>query len=158
MPILSSARQELFAQGLAAGKTADQAYIDAGYSPDRHHAARLATKGHVRARVEELLGRATQGIVLTQQWVIEKLIENANRAMQEAEVKAGSGEYKYDGAVANRALELLGKQIGMFIERQVTDQNLTVLSGEPMTDEDWEAQYASKDHLAAANGASKGAH
>lgn len=30
----------------------------------------------------------------------------------------GTGEFRYDGAVANRALELLGKELGMFIERQ----------------------------------------
>ena len=28
-----------------------------------------------------------------------------------------TGEYRYDGNVANRALELLGKQQGMFIDR-----------------------------------------
>jgi hypothetical protein len=28
-----------------------------------------------------------------------------------------TGEYRYDGKVANRALELLGKQQGMFIDR-----------------------------------------
>jgi hypothetical protein len=28
------------------------------------------------------------------------------------------GEYSYNGAVANRALELLGKELGMFIDRK----------------------------------------
>jgi phage terminase small subunit len=28
-----------------------------------------------------------------------------------------TGEFRYQGAVANRALELLGKEIGMFIDR-----------------------------------------
>jgi hypothetical protein len=28
-----------------------------------------------------------------------------------------TGEYRYDGAVANKALELLGKELGMFISR-----------------------------------------
>ncbi len=28
------------------------------------------------------------------------------------------GEYRYDGAVANKALELLGRHLGMFTERQ----------------------------------------
>jgi hypothetical protein len=28
-----------------------------------------------------------------------------------------TGEYRYEGAVANRALELLGKELGMFISR-----------------------------------------
>jgi hypothetical protein len=29
-----------------------------------------------------------------------------------------TGEFKYDGAVANRALELIGKELGMFINRR----------------------------------------
>jgi hypothetical protein len=48
-------------------------------------------------------------------------MENANRAMQaqavlDAEGKP-TGEFRYNGAVANRALELLGIEIGMFIDR-----------------------------------------
>jgi hypothetical protein len=33
-----------------------------------------------------------------------------------------TGEYRYDGNVANRALELLGKQQGMFIDRHEVGQ------------------------------------
>ena len=29
-----------------------------------------------------------------------------------------TGVYRYDGATANRALELLGKELGMFIDRK----------------------------------------
>jgi hypothetical protein len=47
--------------------------------------------------------------------LLARLKDNAERALGEAE-----------GAVANRALELLGKQIGMFIERRVTDSTVTV--------------------------------
>jgi hypothetical protein len=47
-------------------------------------------------------------------------MENANRAMQAVPASEG-GEYRYDGAVANRALELLGKEIGMFIDRSKVD-------------------------------------
>ena len=43
MPILSNSRHEIFAQGLAIGKTQKQAYIDAGYKPKgaRQNASRL---------------------------------------------------------------------------------------------------------------------
>lgn len=124
MPPLENSRHELFAQALAAGKTADQAYADSGYAKSRPHASRLATKGNVRDRVQELQSRATKGVILTRQWVLERLVENANRAMQAEPPrdKEGNvvGEYKYEGSVANRALELLGKELGMFVERQET--------------------------------------
>lgn len=121
MAILNNPRHERFAQGLAAGKSADEAYQEAGFKPDRGHASRLAAKGNIQARVAELLGRAAAGVVIDRQWVLERLVENANRALQVQSVKDPEGnpigEFKYEGNVANRALELVGKELGMFVER-----------------------------------------
>ncbi len=54
---------------------------------------------------------------ITREYVISHLKENVERCMQEVEVldKKGrpTGMYVYDAAGANRALELLGKEIGM---------------------------------------------
>ena len=51
-------------------------------------------------------------------YVLAGLKENFERAMQYKPVLDGkgkpTGEYAYSGAVANRALELLGKDLGMF--------------------------------------------
>ena len=53
-------------------------------------------------------------------------MENAERALQHVAVldRDGkpTGEYRYDGNVANRALELLGKPQGMFIDRHEVGQ------------------------------------
>jgi phage terminase small subunit len=54
MPILKNARHEKFAQALAKGKSATEAYVDAGYKPSRPHASRLATNGNVVKRVAEI--------------------------------------------------------------------------------------------------------
>lgn len=58
--------------------------------------------------------------MLTEEWVISRLMANVERAMQAEAVRSGTGEetgeFKYDGAVANRALELLGKKLGIFSE------------------------------------------
>ena len=55
-------------------------------------------------------------------WVIAKLVENVERAMQAVPVldRQGNptGDYTYQGNVANRALELIGKEYGMFIDRK----------------------------------------
>jgi len=50
-------------------------------------------------------------------WVIAKLVENVERAMQAVPV-LDAGDYTYQGNVANRALELIGKEYGMFIDRK----------------------------------------
>lgn len=157
MAILPNARHERFAQALAAGKSADEAYREAGYKPSRSAASRLSANVNIQARVAELLSRVAEGVVLSRQWVIERLVENANRAMQAEAAKdsdgAPTGEYRYEGSVANRALELLGKELGMFVERQVRDENVRILSDEPIDDVEWERRYAAGPvETGAANG------
>ena len=54
--------------------------------------------------------------------MLNRLIENVERAMQAQPVLDAkgvpTGEYRYEGSVANRALELLGKEQGMFVDRK----------------------------------------
>ncbi|MEW9613742.1 hypothetical protein AB3G45_07900 [Shinella sp. S4-D37] len=52
---MKNARHEKFAQALAKGKTADDAYAEAGFKPDRGNASRLQQKDNIRQRVAELL-------------------------------------------------------------------------------------------------------
>lgn len=58
--ILSNPRHEAFAQALAKGKTADEAYQHAGYRPNRHNAAALARKQHISTRVRDLQHRTAE--------------------------------------------------------------------------------------------------
>lgn len=73
MPVLSNAKHELFAQALAQGKTADQAYQDAGYKPSRPHASRLATNGNIVARIAEILAKGAERAEITQERVLREL-------------------------------------------------------------------------------------
>lgn len=60
MPVLKNARHEAFAQELAKGKTADEAYASAGFKPDRGNASRLTANDSIRARVEEIKARVAE--------------------------------------------------------------------------------------------------
>jgi hypothetical protein len=82
----------------------------------------------VKARILELEGdrRAVAAKVVTnaaidQMWVVSKLVSNVDRSMQAEAVldKFGRpiGTYTYEGNVANRGLELIGKHLGMFQEK-----------------------------------------
>lgn len=55
-----------------------------------------------------------------QDWIIERLVENVKRAMQLEPVTdregKSTGEHVYQGSVANKALELLGRHEGMFTD------------------------------------------
>ncbi len=57
---LSNPRHELFAQVLAAGCSATEAYVKAGYRLNKGNAGRLKAYEHIRRRVEELQGRNVQ--------------------------------------------------------------------------------------------------
>ena len=120
MGTLKNSKHELFAQEVAKGRSCSEAYVAAGFNAHGSNAARLSQNESVRARVEELLGAAAEKAGVTISWVVEGLVENYNRAMQAVEIKrpdgTTTGEYKYDGSVANKSLELLGKHLGMFKE------------------------------------------
>lgn len=115
MPMLQNERQEKFCQALVQGKSKVDAYVIAGYSPSRPNASTLANAAHIRARVAELSGRAAEIAInvagintgLTKTWVLERLRDNAVKALRQ----------KHGSSVANRALELIGKELGLFIER-----------------------------------------
>ena len=146
MPILSNPRHERFAQELAKGKSNTAAYIEAGFRAKANSAAVNANKllkhANVSARVAELLEKrdemarkatekATERLSIDREWVMAELIEIAQAAK--------SSE---DYAPANKALELLGKELGMFIERtENVNTNYEVVADLP-TAEEWEAEHS----------------
>jgi len=73
MPVLKNHRHELFAQQLAQGKSATEAYKLAGYSGDRTVAARLSTKAHILARKAEILEPAAKKVGVTVERMAERL-------------------------------------------------------------------------------------
>jgi len=152
---LRNPRYERFAYGLAEGKPAYKAYIDAGFAKAgaAQSASRLLKnqRAGIRERVAEILQEreqidaagtklAIERTAIDKEWVIERLRENVERAMQAQPVmdRAGNptGSYVYNGAAANRALELLSKELGMFIERR---EQKIVDEFDTMSDEQIEA-------------------
>ncbi len=127
MAPLKNSRHEHFAQLVASGQSPTKAYTLAGYSEKGAHASanRLLRVATVSARVTELQKavseRAVEKASVDRAWVLAQLRENAERAMQAVEVLDSkgkpTGEFRYEGGVANRALELIGKELGMFRER-----------------------------------------
>jgi len=116
-------KQQRFVGEYLIDSNATQAAIRAGYSAKtaRSVGAENLTKPDVAAAIAERQQKLSGKLELSAEWVLERLVENVDRAMQVAEIKnadgTGTGEYKYEGNVANRALELIGKHIGMFKER-----------------------------------------
>jgi phage terminase small subunit len=155
MGVLKNPRWERFAHEIASGKhaTNGEAYLAAGFQirPDlaKQNAQKLLRRPEVNARIDELRDLATHverraadvaGERLGADWAIKKewgtdrLREIVERSMKEGE---------FNGNVACRALELLGKEVGMFVDRTETRNVNYGISDQPMTPEEWIKKYSS---------------
>jgi phage terminase small subunit len=124
MRVLSNPRHEQFARLVAAGETAAKAYTLAGYGDINaaSSGSRLSKTAKVRSRIVELLEEsartAIKRVELNKDWVLAKLKENVERAMQAIPVLDSqgnpTGKYEWNGSVANSGLELIGKHLAMF--------------------------------------------
>jgi phage terminase small subunit len=115
-------RQTAFVWNIIEGMSGKDAYIAAGYSA-RGKSAEAAGSTLLRnhkvqwalARVREELAERTK---VTKEYVMQGLKENYERCMQAVEVydKEGNptGVWQWQPQAANKSLELMGKELGMF--------------------------------------------
>jgi phage terminase small subunit len=118
------------------------AYIDTGNASEAYRRAYCAAKmkmetvnrkafdllqnGKITARVDELRAAVTEKAVkkleISKEWVLEQLVETVKMAKQAEPVYDNDGnpigEYKQNLAAGNKALELIGKELGMFVDRK----------------------------------------
>jgi phage terminase small subunit len=85
MPTLQNPRHERFAQESATGKTADAAYVLAGYRANRSHAARLSANQDIQRRVAEIQSLGAERAAIT----VETLIAEAEAARSKAMSEKG---------------------------------------------------------------------
>lgn len=101
MPVLKNARHETFAQGLAKGMTADEAYQKAGFKPNRGNAATLKANQSILDRVAEIQGKAAAKAGVTIQSLTDELEQARGIAIAEkqssAAVAATMGKAKLHG-------------------------------------------------------------
>jgi hypothetical protein len=109
MPVLPNQRHESFAQALAQGKTADEAYALAGYKANRGNAATLKAKQSILDRVAEIQAKVAKKVEVTVESLAAELDEARLMALGEkqssAAVSATMGKAKLFGlGVENRKL------------------------------------------------------
>ncbi len=134
MAILSNARHERFAQELAKGKSASEAYVLAGYKADDGNCIRLTGNDRVRARIAELQERAAAKTELTVATITEDLLRIA---------RAGEALGEASGlSVARAAMMDAAKINGLIVERT---ENVNInhdVSDSPLTEDEWAEQHA----------------
>jgi phage terminase small subunit len=133
LPTLRNSRHERFAQELAGGKTADAAYVLAGYRENRSNAARLNANQDIQKRVAEIQSVGAERAAVT----VESLIAEAESARKKAMADKGGA------AAAVAAITAKAKLAGLWREKvAVTDPSgerapRYIISDHPMTEEEW---------------------
>ena len=118
-------KQERFIDEYMIDLNATQAAIRAGYSikTASEQGCVLLKNPKVLARVEERKANLSIKTKLTQEWVLEQLNLIVQKSSMEEEVQkwdyenkcmTGTGRFIYDSKGANKALELIGKHLGMY--------------------------------------------
>lgn len=88
MGVLANQRHEAFAQALAKGKSADEAYAEAGYQPHRGNASTLRANQNVSARVIEIQSKAVKKAEITIDSLAHELEEARAIAIAEKQTSA----------------------------------------------------------------------
>jgi hypothetical protein len=118
---------------LAAGKTADAAYVLAGYRANRSNAARLNANQDIQKRVAEIQSAGAERAAVT----VETLIAEAEEARSKAMGEKGGA------AAAVAAITAKAKLAGLWRDKvAVTDPSgerapRYLISDHPMTEEEW---------------------
>jgi phage terminase small subunit len=144
-------KQEKYVQGLFAGLSQREAYKQA-YNCKKmkdktidENASRLANDSKVKARLRELTEEFKNRNMLTVEWVLNNLKEVTERCLQQEPVKDRqgneTGEYTFQANGANRALELIGKHLGMFTDKvEMTGKDGGPIEIKTMKDEEIDQQ------------------
>jgi hypothetical protein len=122
LPFRLSPMQYKFAYEFIETGDAYNAYINAGYSIKgkkpfqiRGKAKELLSVPKINAFVEHIREKAMEKLVINIDDIVEKFLTTYNQAMASE-----------DFTNANRALENLGKHLGMFVEKAMIEQKITM--------------------------------
>jgi phage terminase small subunit len=139
MPALENAKHERFAQALAKGKSATEAYVLAGYKDNDGNAATLKGNQRVADRVAEILERAATRVEVTVASITESLLRIA---------KKGEALEESAGLQVARASYMDAAKLNGLVVDQVKSENTNrtaLISDKPLTEDEW-ADRASALH------------
>ena len=139
-------KNELFCKEFIIDLNGKAAAIRAGYLPHsaKVTASRLLTNANLRMRIIELMDERSKRTMVDADFVVRNLIEVNGRCLQALPVmefdpaikrkvqktdsSTGSDVWQFDSNGANRALELLGRHLGMFTDKS----SITVVNEQPL--------------------------
>jgi phage terminase small subunit len=124
-------KQRMFVSEYLIDLNATQAAVRAGYCAT--FGCQLSAKPHISRAIEEALKERSKKAGIDAQWVLDNLVEVSQRCMQKSPVMEfdpasrqivqatddeGRAIWSFDSKGANQALQLIGKHLGMFVDRR----------------------------------------
>ena len=137
MPALLDPRWESACQERAKGGDVGASYKAAGFTGNPAAATKFFKRPQIIERIAEIqsvryaqeriaTSTATKKLALTKEWVLERLAYNAEQSLRGRPIRDRDGKITSYGKpnenAANRALELIGNTLGMFIQRHEVGQ------------------------------------
>ena len=122
-------KQQRFVEEYLVDLNATQAAVRAGYSEKGASVtgSQLLANPKVSQAIEEAQKKRSEKVNITAEYVLGRLLEVAERCMQKRPVlnmkgeqvvdEDGNNKWTFDSKGANRALELLGKHVGCFVDK-----------------------------------------
>lgn len=120
MAALENPRHERFAQELAKGKTADEAYQNAGYKANRHNAAAMGREEHIKTRVSEIQERAAIRA--------EVSVAGLTKELQDILTSAKAGETAGHLNAARQSVMDIAKLNGLVIDKAEVSAGVTIIA------------------------------
>lgn len=136
-----TAKQELFVQEYLVDLNATQAAIRVGYSPKTAYsqASRMLRNVKVSEAVAEANKKRLDETKIDAAYVLRQAVKVHERCLQEEPVMiregdkwVESGEYKFDSAGANKALDMVGKHVSVLAFNNSVNMKHTGKDGGPI--------------------------
>lgn len=124
-------KQKRFIDEYLVDLNATQAAIRAGYSEKtaRYQASQNLTKLNIQAEIKRRQEALSEKLEYTaDDWTID-VLELKNRSMEEIELKDEDGNVVHtetkDPQTAHKCLDMLGKRLGLFVEKKQVEVNIS---------------------------------
>lgn len=129
-----SAKHERFCQEYVIDYNGTQAAIRAGYAEAsaKQQAYRMLQREDINSRVRELQSEQVKRLAVSQDYVVLQMLETYQccreaHPVMEWDYDAGemveTGKYQFDSKGALKALEMIGKHLGMFDKKSAQPHN-----------------------------------
>lgn len=116
MAVLSNSKHEAFAQSLAKGFSASDAYVAAGYKASRSAASRLSTNVNIEARVAELTARGAERAEIDIARTLKELVRLGTSDIRNAFTESGQlkdpHSWSDDFAASVASIEVVTRNVG----------------------------------------------